>query len=109
MLKAIDGAERGEHFWLESVRPLPLPLPFLLSPYHTILTPHPAPARPPQQHYYKAHAYRVEPYTTKGWLSIDGEPFPLAPFQVEVHQRLGTLLSMYGCYQLEFDLPPEKP
>ncbi|KAH9901010.1 ATP-NAD kinase-like domain-containing protein [Cubamyces lactineus] len=78
MLKAIDGAERGEHFWLES------------------------------QHYYKAHAYRVEPYTTKGWLSIDGEPYPLEPFQVEVHQRLGTLLSMYGCYQLEFDLPPEK-
>ncbi|KAI0331144.1 hypothetical protein GY45DRAFT_1434203 [Cubamyces sp. BRFM 1775] len=79
MLKAIDGAERGEHFWLDS------------------------------QHYYKAHAYRVEPYSTKGWLSIDGEPFPLEPFQVEVHARLGTLLSMYGCYQLEFDLPPEKP
>ncbi|KAH9856959.1 ATP-NAD kinase-like domain-containing protein [Lenzites betulinus] len=75
MFKAIDGSQRGEHFWQDT------------------------------QHYYKAHAYRVEPLASsaKGWLSVDGEAFPLAPFQVEVHARLGTLLSMYGAYQLDFD------
>ncbi|OSC99075.1 hypothetical protein PYCCODRAFT_1438681 [Trametes coccinea BRFM310] len=78
MLKVLDGAERGNHFWLDS------------------------------QKYYKAHAYRVEPHVKKGWLSIDGEPYPLQPFAVEVHRELGTVLSMYGCFQLEFDLPPEK-
>ncbi|KAI9070372.1 hypothetical protein FKP32DRAFT_1586212 [Trametes sanguinea] len=78
MLKALDGAERGDHYWLDT------------------------------QKYYKAHAYRVEPHVKKGWLSIDGEPYPLQPFEVEVHRALGTVLSMYGCYQLEFDLPPEK-
>ncbi|KAI8998567.1 ATP-NAD kinase-like domain-containing protein [Trametes punicea] len=78
MLKLIDGAERGGHYWLDSTK------------------------------YYKAYAYRVEPYTNKGWLSIDGEVFPLEPFQVEVHQRLGRVLSMHGFFQLEFDAPPVK-
>lgn len=59
----------------------------------------------PQQHYYKAYAYRVEPADSKGWLSVDGEAFPLEPYEVEVRPGLGTLLSMYGCYQLDFDLP----
>ncbi|KAI0636889.1 ATP-NAD kinase-like domain-containing protein [Trametes polyzona] len=78
MLKAIDGSQRGDHFWMDT------------------------------QHYYKAYAYRVEPSTAKGWLSVDGEAFPLEAYQVEVHPRLGTLLSMYGCYQLDFDIPSEK-
>lgn len=59
----------------------------------------------PQQHYYKAYAYRVEPAEAKGWLSVDGEAFALEPYEVEVRPGLGTLLSMYGCYQLDFDLP----
>ncbi|KAI0647126.1 ATP-NAD kinase-like domain-containing protein [Trametes meyenii] len=79
MFKAIDGSQRGDHYWM------------------------------PTQHYFKAHAYRVEPSTSKGWLSIDGEAYPLEPYQVEVHQGLGTLLSMYGSYQLDFDYTPDKP
>ncbi|RDX56689.1 hypothetical protein OH76DRAFT_1395809 [Lentinus brumalis] len=79
MLKAIDGAEHGNPFWMDA------------------------------QHYYKAHAFRVEPHFTKGYLSIDGESYPVAPFEIEVHKGLGSLLSMYGCFQAEFNLPPEQP
>ncbi|KAL1944512.1 hypothetical protein VTO73DRAFT_2942 [Trametes versicolor] len=75
MFKAIDGSQRGDHYWMDT------------------------------QHYYKAYAYRVEPADSKGWLSVDGEAFPLEPYEVEVRPGLGTLLSMYGCYQLDFDLP----
>ncbi|KAI0362196.1 hypothetical protein OH77DRAFT_1466649 [Trametes cingulata] len=78
MLKAIGGGQAGDHFWMDT------------------------------QHYIKAHAYRVEPHTPGGWLSVDGEAFPLAPYQVEVHQALGTVLSMYGCYRLDFDEPQGK-
>ncbi|RPD80150.1 hypothetical protein L226DRAFT_590646 [Lentinus tigrinus ALCF2SS1-7] len=79
MLKAMDGAERGNQFWMDT------------------------------QHYYKAHALRVEPHYQKGYLSIDGESYPVLPFEIEVHKGLGSLLSMYGCFQAPFDLPPEKP
>ncbi|KAI0374974.1 hypothetical protein BV20DRAFT_405217 [Pilatotrama ljubarskyi] len=78
MLKAIGGGQAGDHFWMDT------------------------------QHYIKAHAYRVEPHTSRGWLSVDGEAFPLEPYQVEVHQGLGTVLSMHGCYQLDFDMPQGK-
>ncbi|KAH8693912.1 ATP-NAD kinase-like domain-containing protein [Talaromyces proteolyticus] len=47
-------------------------------------------------HYRKVAAYRVSPMRTDGSLSVDGEMFPFAPFQVEVHQQLGMTL-----------LPPE--
>ncbi len=32
----------------------------------------------------------------KGYISIDGEHYPFEPFQAEVHQRLGTVLSKNG-------------
>ena len=56
-----------------------------------------------QQHYFKAYAYRVEPNASKGYLSINGESFPFEPYEVEVHQKLGCFLSMYGHYKFEFD------
>ena len=60
----------------------------------------------PQQHYFKAHAYRIEPASPKGFLSIDGEAYPLEPYALEVHQGLGRFLSMYGSFQVDFDAPP---
>ena len=61
-----------------------------------------------QQHYFKALAYRVEPQSPKGFLSIDGEAYPLAPYELEVHKGLGAFLSMYGWFQFDFDLPSNK-
>ncbi|KAH9946049.1 ATP-NAD kinase-like domain-containing protein [Epithele typhae] len=78
MLKGIDGAEKGHPFWLDT------------------------------QHYYKAKAYRIEPASNKGHLSIDGEAYPLEPYEVEVHQGLGCFLSMYGSYQINFEAPAKK-
>ncbi|KAJ3478301.1 hypothetical protein NLI96_g9856 [Meripilus lineatus] len=75
LIKAMDGAEVGKCFWMNS------------------------------QHYFKAEAYRVEPHSNKSCLSVDGEAYPFEPFQVEVHKGLATLLSPYGSYQAEFDLP----
>ena len=63
-----------------------------------------------QQHYLKAHAYRVTAHEsssstgkarmkTKWWMSIDGGQYPLQQFTVEVHYGLGALLSlMPGIY-----------
>jgi len=51
----------------------------------------------------KAHAYRVKPLEKNQHLSIDGEPFPFEEYQVEVHQSLGTVLSMYGRYVAPFE------
>ncbi|KAG6907358.1 hypothetical protein DXG01_009242 [Tephrocybe rancida] len=56
----------------------------------------------PNLHYVKAHAYRVKPLSPKGALAVDGEIFPFKEFQVEVHQKLATLLSPYGYYAVEF-------
>ncbi|OCH94969.1 hypothetical protein OBBRIDRAFT_788712 [Obba rivulosa] len=75
MLKAMDGAEKGAQFWMDT------------------------------QHYFKAEAYRVEPTSSKGLLSVDGEAYPFEPFTVEVHKGLATLLSPCGYYQADFDLP----
>lgn len=37
-----------------------------------------------------------------GYISVDGEKMPFAPFQVEVHRRLGTVLSRSGyAYEAE--------
>lgn len=72
VISAIAGADKGESFWAKNLR------------------------------YVKAHAYRVKPLKPKGNLAVDGEVFPFKEFQVEVHQRLGTLLSPYGHYAVDF-------
>ncbi|KAF4608502.1 sphinganine kinase lcb4 [Pleurotus pulmonarius] len=78
VLKEMEGAPRGEAYWS------------------------------PKLKYFKAHAYRVKPLTPNGALSVDGEPFPFEEYQVEVHQRLGTLLSPHGVYVADFDGPPSR-
>ena len=47
--------------------------------------------------YRKISGYRIVPKGQKtGYISIDGESFPFAPFQAEVHRGLGTVLSKSG-------------
>jgi len=77
LFRAMDGAPRGKCFWM------------------------------PTLHYVKASAYRVEPYSAKGNLSVDGEAYPFEAFEVEVHKGLARLLSPCGYYQAEFDLPKD--
>jgi len=72
LLKALDGAEDGQPYWLDS------------------------------QHYFKAEAYRVEPHSDQSCFAVDGEEYPFEPFQVEVHKGLASLLSPYGYYNVEF-------
>jgi len=52
--------------------------------------------------YRKVEAYRIIPRAEKeGYISIDGERFPFAPFQAELHPGLGTVLSKKGaCYEI---------
>ncbi len=57
---------------------------------------------PAQLRYIKARAYRIEPLKNRGNLSVDGEAMPFEKFQVEVHTRLATLLSLYGSYVADF-------
>ncbi|KAI0509278.1 sphingoid long chain base kinase-like protein [Xylaria bambusicola] len=50
--------------------------------------------------YRKIVAYRFTPRNqTDGYISIDGERIPFAPFQVEIHPGLGTVLSKSGRYE----------
>ncbi|KAI8957293.1 sphingoid long chain base kinase 4 [Daldinia sp. FL1419] len=50
--------------------------------------------------YRKVVAYRFTPRNQKdGYISIDGEHVPFEPFQVEIHQGLGTVLSKNGKYE----------
>ncbi|GBE83571.1 ATP-NAD kinase-like domain-containing protein [Sparassis latifolia] len=77
LLESISTAPQGGNFWLE------------------------------HQHYFKAHAYRIEPYKPGGCFAVDGEAYPFAPFQVEVHRGLATLLSPCGYYQAKFDFPSD--
>ncbi len=50
--------------------------------------------------YKKVTGYRIIPKNQKdGYISIDGERVPFEPFQAEVHQGLGTVLSKSGAYQ----------
>ncbi|KAI0025393.1 diacylglycerol kinase catalytic domain-containing protein [Xylariomycetidae sp. FL0641] len=50
--------------------------------------------------YRKLVAYRFTPRNQEdGYISIDGERVPFEPFQVEVHQGLGTVLSKTGRYE----------
>ncbi|KAI0095551.1 ATP-NAD kinase-like domain-containing protein [Hypoxylon sp. NC0597] len=54
----------------------------------------------PHVTYRKVVAYRFTPRNQKhGYISIDGEHVPFEPFQVEVHQGLGTVLSKSGRYE----------
>lgn len=82
-LKGLDGAAKGKLYWQPTVRDSS----HLKGPGHLTW---------PQQMYFKAKAYRLTPHATEGHLAIDGERYPYAPFQVEVHQRLGTTLGRGG-------------
>ncbi|MCJ1475999.1 sphinganine kinase lcb4 [Lambiella insularis] len=51
----------------------------------------------PEVLYRKITGYRIIPKGQKdGYISIDGERLPFAPFQAEVHHGLGTVLSKSG-------------
>lgn len=51
----------------------------------------------PHVDYAKVSAYRIIPRNqVHGYISIDGERVPFAPFQAEVHRGLGTVLSRSG-------------
>lgn len=52
--------------------------------------------------YKKISAYRIIPRNQKdGYISIDGERVPFAPFQAEIHQGLGRVISKAGKYESE--------
>lgn len=44
----------------------------------------------------------MKPLAPKGALSVDGEMFPFEAFEIEVHQKLATLLSPHGYYAADF-------
>lgn len=47
--------------------------------------------------YYKVSAFRISPkYTQNPFISIDGEKVPFEPFQAEVHQGLGMVITKRG-------------
>jgi sphingosine kinase len=50
----------------------------------------------PLVRYRKVTGYRVVPKQSEGYISVDGERIPFGPFQVEVHQGLGCVLSKSG-------------
>lgn len=56
----------------------------------------------PHVAYRKISAYRITPRNQDdGCISIDGERIPFGPFQAEVHQGLGRVISKSGNYQAE--------
>ncbi len=56
----------------------------------------------PHVEYKKISAYRIIPRNQKdGYISIDGERIPFEPFQAEVHQALGRVISKRGVYEAE--------
>ncbi|OAA72797.1 sphingosine kinase [Akanthomyces lecanii RCEF 1005] len=56
----------------------------------------------PYVHYQKISAYRIIPRNQKdGYISIDGEKVPFEPFQAEVHQGLGRVISKRGMFEAE--------
>ncbi|PCH38047.1 hypothetical protein WOLCODRAFT_23046 [Wolfiporia cocos MD-104 SS10] len=75
MLDAMDGSEYGRQYWIET------------------------------QHYYKVTAYRVEPLSPKGCLAVDGEEYPFRTFEVECHRDIATVLSPYGFFKADFQIP----
>ncbi|KAI2611899.1 sphingoid long chain base kinase 4 [Hypoxylon sp. NC1633] len=63
----------------------------------------------PHVTYRKVAAYRLTPRNQEdGFISIDGEHVPFEPFQVEIHQGLGTVLSKSGKYEAAGPLGWEK-
>ena len=50
----------------------------------------------PEVAFRKLNGFRIVPKAKTGYISIDGEHVPFEPFQVEVHQGLGTVLSGFG-------------
>lgn len=51
----------------------------------------------PLVRYFKASAFRIVPkYKAPGYISIDGERMPFEPFQAEVHQGLGMVITKRG-------------
>ncbi|KAI1767762.1 sphingoid long chain base kinase [Hypoxylon sp. FL1150] len=63
----------------------------------------------PHVTYRKVSAYRFTPRNQEdGYISIDGEHVPFEPFQVEIHQGLGTVLSRNGKYEAKGPLGWEK-
>jgi len=50
----------------------------------------------PEVTFRKLNGFRIIPKAKSGYISIDGEHMPFEPFQVEVHQGLGTVLSSFG-------------
>ncbi|EIW85152.1 hypothetical protein CONPUDRAFT_79840 [Coniophora puteana RWD-64-598 SS2] len=75
LIDAIDIAEEGGLFWTK------------------------------ETHYVKASAYRVKALEPSYFLMVDGEEVIFDEFTVEVHPRMATVLSPYGCYPREFKLP----
>ncbi|KAG6011513.1 hypothetical protein E4U43_008266 [Claviceps pusilla] len=54
----------------------------------------------PHVQYKKISAYRIIPRDQPdGYISIDGERVPFEPFQAEVHQGLGRVISKRGVYE----------
>ncbi|KAH9903992.1 diacylglycerol kinase catalytic domain-containing protein [Xylariomycetidae sp. FL2044] len=63
----------------------------------------------PHMSYRKVVAYRFTPRDQKdGYISIDGERVAFEPFQVEIHQGLGTVISKSGKYEAPGPLDWEK-
>ncbi|RKU39984.1 sphinganine kinase lcb4 [Coniochaeta pulveracea] len=62
----------------------------------------------PLVEYRKISAYRLTPHNQEkgGHVSIDGEHFDFAPFQAEVHEGLGTTLTLTG-YKYEAPGPKD--
>jgi len=50
----------------------------------------------PELNLRKASAFRLTPRQKEGYISVDGERVPFEPFQAEVHQGLGTILTKSG-------------
>ena len=56
----------------------------------------------PDVTYRKISAYRMAPRgQNHGYISIDGERVPFEPFQAEIHQGLGRVLSKKGKFEAE--------
>jgi sphingosine kinase len=93
-LSSLGGAAKGENYWHPKVT-----VDALVLNQQSLI-------KLRKLHYVKAHAYKVKPLAPKGSLAVDGEIFPFAEFQVEVHQGLATLLSPLGYYAAEFSPQP---
>lgn len=66
----------------------------------------------PYVNYQKISGFRLTPKMEGGkggFIAIDGEKFPLEPFQAEVHRGLGTVLSKSGkMYEVDGVVPTER-